>query len=291
MCISDAQCVSVHGKIYVGGSDISYYNKLFVSTDLNSWSVLETPTSKYALTTYHSQLVLIGGEDSDGITNKVWGKGVANQWKSSLIPPMLTKRYASSAINTGNTQHIVVAGGMGVHGEVDTVEVLSEKGKWSIVQSLPQPSYYMKCAIHDGCLYFMGGNGQDDSVFYCKLDSLLSFLQSNDQIFDSETLWKTFNAPLKWSSCVTFHHHLMSVGGYAISSSTSSKIHAYSPLTQPWLHVGDLPIELDCTACTVISTGELVVIGGRAGFDLYSRKVFKATLIGKYAFNQVSDGS
>ena len=278
----NAWCVSLLGKIYVGGGDTPPSQnpyKLFISSDLKSWDVFNTPTRYYALTTYHSQLVLIGGMRRNwDPTNKVWTTGAERiKWQLSL-PPMKTSRYSSSAINTrckqSLTECIVVSGGMEKHNtQLNTVEVFVQ-GEWSIVQSLPRKCSFIKCTIHDGILYLMGSeNQQQNFVFYCKLDSLLSSLQSND------TLWKTSQVPCKHSSCVTFHHHLVSVGGTPSSSSSSSDIHAYSPLTRSWLYVGDLPIELD-SASTVISTGELVVIGGRT-YNSFSCKVFKASLKGE----------
>ena len=272
-----SQCVSLHGKIYVGGGYTSSGDpyKLFISSDLKSWNIFNTPTKYYALTTYHSQLVLIGGmERNEYCTNKVWTTGAERiEWLSSL-PPMGISRRSSSAINTQSKQNqaecIIVTGGLKTPGvRLNTVEVFVQ-GEWSIVQPLPLQCFCIKCTIHDEILYLMGSYQQDNSVLYCELDSLLS---SND------TLWKTFRVPLYYSSCVTFHRHLVSVGGS--STSPLSKIYAYSPLTRSWLHVGDLPFELESTTSTVISTGELVVIGGRTTNTSNSRKVYKASLKGK----------
>ena len=240
--------------------------KLFVSTtDLKSWIPYDTPTYWYALTTYHSQLVLIGGcyYNSVAATNGVWVAGENIKWQVSL-PPMKIRRSSSSAINTGRTQCIVVAGGYGTGRRLlKSVEVLT-RGKWSSVKSLPKPCTDAKCAVHNGFLYLMGGHELGTSVFYCKLDSLLSSSRSG-------SLWKEFQAPLEYSSCVTFCHHLLSVGG-----SSSSSIHVYTPLTRSWVHVEDLPVTLESIASTVISTGELIVIGGP-----WSYKVYKASVIGK----------
>ena len=109
------------------------------------------------------------------------------------------------------------------------------------------------------------------SVFYCNLDSLLSSLQFG-------ALWKEFQTPLEHSSCVTFYHHLLSVGGRYSFISSSSSIHAYSPLTQSWVHVEDLPVALESTTSAVTSTGELIVIGRSVNREL---KVYKAVVTDK----------
>ena len=272
MC--NAQCVSLHGKIYVGGGITSSHDpfKVFISTNLKSWSVFNTPTKYYALTTYHSKLMLIGGKEQNRryATNKVWTTGTEQIKWQLFLPPMATSRYYSSAINTQNQTecaYIIVTGGMKMPGvQLNTVEVFVQE-EWSVVQPLPLQCFSIKCTIHGGILYLLGGYKQDNFVFYCKLDSLLSSLQSND------TLWKTSRVPLYNSSCETFHHHLLSVGGSFFSSSSSSDIiHAYSPLSKSWLHVSS-------TASAVISTGQLVVIGGRT--ISLGCKVFKASLKGE----------
>ena len=203
-------------------------------------------------------------------TNEVWTTGTEQiEWQSSL-PPMRSSRCSSSAINAqlkqSQTECIVVAGGYN-HGPLNTVEVFVQ-GEWSVVQPLPHKYFSLQYTIHDGILYLI--KEQDKSVFYCKLDSLLSSL-SND------TLWKTSQVPLYSSSYMTFHRHLLSLGGYFLSPNPqftlpSSDIHAYSPITQSWQLVGNLPVKGTTTSSTVIPTGILVISG---------YKVFKASLIGE----------
>ena len=70
----DAQAVLLHGKLYVrGGYSISLTpevdnSKLYIyALAANTWDVMDTPVYWFALTTYHSQLILIGGDDITGM--------------------------------------------------------------------------------------------------------------------------------------------------------------------------------------------------------------------------------
>lgn len=118
-----------------------------------NWTVCSTPTEFYALTTYHSQLVLVGGIKAGRPTNQLWTSHAGLDWKASL-PPKRTACYWSSAVNTGSPENLIVAGGRGGTGNVSTVEVFTDLDKqWWIVKDLPRRCACMKCTLHDGNVY------------------------------------------------------------------------------------------------------------------------------------------
>ena len=67
----DAQAVLLRGKLYVrGGYSISLTPEVelyIYALVANTWDVMDTPVYWFVLTTYHSQLVLIGGDDIIGM--------------------------------------------------------------------------------------------------------------------------------------------------------------------------------------------------------------------------------
>ena len=89
----------------------------------DSWDMLDTPTQWYTLTSYNSQLVLVGGMDPNTgtATNQLWVLDEQRKWTQPL-PPMTIERYQASAVNGG---HLIVAGGeRHSHvGPLDKVEV------------------------------------------------------------------------------------------------------------------------------------------------------------------------
>ena len=49
--------------------------------------------------------------------------------------------------------------------------------------------------------------------------------------------------------------------------------------TKSWIHVGDLPTPLRKT-CSIVTNGELMVIGGGKKLSSYSKQVFRAFIRG-----------
>lgn len=77
--VYNSQAVVLGSKVYIGGGSMSPGpSSILLVYDFtkDSWEKLDTPTEWYALTTYHSQLVLIGGVDpntrniADPVTRK-----------------------------------------------------------------------------------------------------------------------------------------------------------------------------------------------------------------------------
>ena len=271
MGMRSAQAVWLGDKLYVGGgvtSGIKRYDaRLYIHTPTtDTWSHIDTPVYFFALITYHSQLVLVGGrefvgEDEDGpVTNKLWtsllGLGLG-QWRETL-PPMATKRYKASAVEF--TDNIVVAGGEDNNWRnINIVEVYNGH-HWAEAQYLrPKLCYYMKSTILNGHWCLMGGWGQGKEVYYASLDSLVASCRPSEKPLPS--VWKRLpDVPHDYSSTAVFGNRLVAVGGEVYPSSSS--IHAYSPHTNSWVHVGDMPVELYSTCTAVLSTGDLMVIGG-----------------------------
>lgn len=251
----DAQCVIVGNSFYVGGGSAEQdkdHAKLFVSsTDLKSWSQLTTPTSRYALATYHSQLVLVGGEDSTGlITDKLWMLDAGDNWCESL-PPVLTARQASVAVNTRHPEYLIVAGGEG-HARY-------------CGSTLPEKCAHMKQTLHRGKLFLMRGSAQSFSVYCCDVKTLIdsSTLPDASPKSPLAPLWSEFDhVPLCYASAATLGRSSSALGGMG------TKVSPGFTLTRPtvapvWLRVESLPVDL-CAVSAVFLPGEhLVVVGGQ----------------------------
>ena len=104
----NAQAVCMRDKLYVGGGVAVGSNRdaarLYIYTPTtDTWNHIDTPVYQFALITYHSQLVLVGGLEYVGewnggpVTNKLWILTKNDQWRETL-PPMTTKRWRASAV-------------------------------------------------------------------------------------------------------------------------------------------------------------------------------------------------
>ena len=261
--MSNAQAVYLHNKLYVGGGETqdptATRNVYVYNFNGNTWVSLCTPTRHPALTIYQSQLLLVGGQlaSTDLITNQLWHlQEIAQQWRQPY-PPMHTVRMGASA---ASCQHyLVVAGGKGVVLSPCDVEVFNGQ-QWMKVEPLPKGCVFMKPILHSGVFYLIGGQSQLKSVFYAAFKSLTDGAQ--------QSAWKTLpDVPYNLCSGTVFQGALVAVGG--IDSSTesdataaTSPLHMYSPATQTWDKVMEMPLAVDSTCTITLPTGEMMVIGG-----------------------------
>lgn len=270
-------------KLYVTGRFLSSGSpdKLYQSSyDLKSWTALTTPTYWFALATYLSRLVLVGGVDSatDEMTRKLWTSADGSEWREDH-PPLPAPRASASAISVGDPECLVVAGGeKWQYQQCSLVEVLSE-GRWSTVQPLPKRCYDLKLSSHRGVIYVMGGYGQDHTFFYwCKVKSLVRPKQMRDE--KKVQIWNRYSLPVICSSAASFGGQLV-VLGIAIGLNYT-KVYAHDTPTESWVHVGKMPLDLRNTFSMRLSTGQLVVIGVDDDSQRNKvRKVFKASLRGE----------
>ena len=264
MGMRHAQAVWLGDKLYVGGGETLESNRddarLYIYTPTtDTWRHIDTPVYWFSLVIYHSQLVLVGGVefvehkwiDDWPVTNELWNLAEHDQWRKTL-PPMTRERWHASAVEFAD--NILVAGGD--EWRSNNVEVYNGH-HWADAQYPPKPCYHMKSTVLNGHWYLMGGVGQGEEVYYASLDSLVASCRPSEKPLPS--VWKRLpDVPHIRSSTVVFGNRLIAVGG----GYSSSSIHAYSPHTQSWVHMGNMPVRLRSTCTAVLPTGDLMVIGG-----------------------------
>ena len=284
--MSHLQCVLLHDVLYVGGG---YNTKLFMSKIVTKplvWDVCRTPTESYALTTYHSQLVLVGGREPSTLepSNMLWtlSSDAGMNWQPS-IQEMPTKRWLASAMNIGTPEYLVVAGGVasGKGDKLDTVEVFTGK-VWCTVEPLPKPCCYAKGTLHEGKYFLCGGDGQDKHMYSCDIELLLKSCEESGANVRPFSLWRQLHAPFFYSTLASFGQHLVSIGGRTYTN-YSYDIYALSLHSQLWVRVGKQPIALYSAPSIILPTGELIVVGQNTGRLTHSARVrvFKATIRGE----------
>ena len=282
--IGRAQAVWLKDKVYVGGATVSGNKRdearLYVYTPATDmWDVLDTPVYHFALTIYHSQLVLVGGwEYTSGLpTNKLWTLSEHDQWQETL-PPLPTPLPAPGASAVSCGDYLLV---IGVDYPLLNNKVfIYDSCLWKSAQHPPQLLYFVTSTIFNGHWYLMGGTDSELSlpqktyVYSASLDSLIASYQFSET---SQTLsvWKRMQSiPIGFCHPAVFGNVLIAVGG--LNSATTS-LHVYSSFTQSWVHTGDAPVTLTiATPCTVaLSSNELLVVNGQ--------RVFRVTLQSKLA--------
>ena len=227
--------VVLDDKLYLG---VTCDGRLVVefSANLAAWKVLPlTPVACFGLSTYHSQLVLVGGRLNGTISNKLWVYD-NDTWHCSL-PPMMTGRLYPVIVNTGTPEYLVVTGGYHCAQPIEVVEVLME-GQW--VSCAPLYSKPRYGGIHNGNLYF---SGERWFVVYCQLESLVKACVQPDGVSDIGGLWNCLPDPEYIIGMVAY-------GKFLICQTVSDDLHALSPDTESWVHVGRLGSGSLITLCT-----------------------------------------
>ena len=290
----NAHAVVLGNKVYIGGGnfgpDLPSSKLLIYDFTEDSCDILDIPTEWYALATYHSQLVLVGGvnPDTGRATNQLWVLDKQHH-RTQPLPPMKTKRYQASAVSMGD--HLIVAGGCvdSDVGLLDDVEVC-DGNSWRYVQPLPKACSRMVSALFDGEWYLVGGLGQGKKVYHTSVESLVTihiedahpkFMvagtpEGGEAVLTS--VWKDelLDTPLEYSAPIEVRKHLITVGG---GNPYSSAIYAYFPETDSWIRVGDLPVTCYSPCTVVLPTEELLMVGGQTGSGL-SHHSYKAKICG-----------
>ena len=175
-----AHAVWLKDKVYVGGGRTSgSYRRdarLYIYTPAtDEWTTRDTPVYYFGLTTYHSQLVLVGGWKYEGEnvmgepTNKLWTLSEDDQWQET-IPPMPKARATPSAVSHGD--HLLV-----ITGDYSNEVYVYNGHHWASAQSPSQQLDSIKSTVFDGQWYLMGKmlhEAQTTCVYSASLDSLLA---------------------------------------------------------------------------------------------------------------------
>lgn len=228
--------------------------RLYIYTPTtDTWDILDTPVYGFALTTYHSQLLLVGGKEyvhenvNGQPSNKVWTLDEDGHWQETL-PPMETELSVGPA--TSYRDHLLVINGS---------EVNVYNGHcWTRAQDLPERLYLANSVVIRGHWYLMGAN----NVYCASLESLVASCKTSQP-----SLWQKLPDVPGVHYPAVFGNRLVAVGRSSICAYYSSK--------QSWEIMGNVPDVTYAPCAIAIPTNELLVIWGK--------QVFKATLKSEYS--------
>lgn len=275
--------MSLGDKIYVGGAHTETSQetaaRVYIYTPgEDMWDALDTPVHYFALATYHSQLVVVGGVEcvfsKQSCTNKLW---MLNEESWQSLPPMKTKRQFASAVGHGD--YLIVAGGEDEESMTDILDVVEVFNGlfWAHTCHLPfQPFPNMKNVVVNGQWYLTGGL---KGVYFAALEVLIA----SNEAAEPSSVWKRIHDVPVLSSCLAeFDNHLIAVGQLCVDeeyimteSCLEPAIYAYSLDRCSWVHVGDLLVAINCISTVIMPIGELMIVGETES-NSGTNKVFKA---------------
>ena len=266
---------------------------LYKSSDnLHSWELLSSqstlecisssflPARGSTLTTYQSQLLLLGGTYISrkffgfGTNSKIWSYDFAQgSFTQSSYPPVIIQYEYTSAINPKDPECLILATGHHRH-SLSVVEVLIEN-QWYISLPLPKPS--ISClTVHEGELF----SASDTTLYHCSLQSMIDCCVQQDVI--SNNIWKKIvtNAPL--SSLISFGQRLL---GYGVPPFGYGKqLCIYDPKFHLWLPMNGVFVKSISDGSTTVRPQVVVGIPEELlQFTVvdHSVRVHRAVLTGK----------
>jgi N-acetylneuraminic acid mutarotase len=283
----------INGKVYCGGdtdSDDDYIVYCYDPSQ-DKWTTLPPlPVGWFGLGQVNGKLVAIGGEEKidKEETNKVHTYDErSRKWKQT-IPPMPTARDSSGVLSLRSA--LAVAGGNTPSQTCTTaVEIFKpDTSQWYIVDPLPTACYDISLVVIGNTCYTLGGYGSDSGLnqaLYASVDDLLGNAVPANQIThsdssDSQSAWKTLpNTPTCRPAAAVIADNLLAIGGDEISRGGAIKkeVYMYSPSNNSWIYISDLPAPRSFTSAAVLSSKEILVIGGWDGSGRVNT-VYKGTL-------------
>ena len=186
---------------------------------------------------------------------------------------------------------LVVAGGdtpsLSSSSYTAAVEIFKpDAPKWYRTDTLPTACRDISLVAIGNTCYALGGyNGtQLNQALHASVDDFLCNAVPANQTThsgssDTQSAWKTLpNTPTYRPAAAVLAGNLLAIGGEETSDGGTSKkeVYMYSPYTNSWIYISDLPAPRSGIAVAVLSSTEILVIGGWDGD--YTNTVYKGTL-------------
>ena len=278
----------INGKVYYGGVHVAEedeYNVCCYDPLQDNWTTLPPlPVRWFGLGQLNGKLVAVGGwKKSDARpTNEVYIYGKRfKKWKQT-IPPMPTARHSSCVWSLQSA--LVVAGGSGYS---DAVEIFkADTSQWYRTDPLPMACCDISLTVIGSTCYALGGyNGSYlNQVLYASVDDLLRNAVPVNQIThsgssDTQSAWKTLaNTPGYLPAATILDGNILAIGGKETSEGGANikEVYMYSPSTNFWVYISDLPAPQFGTTAAALSSTEILVLGSSCGDRVNS--VYEGTL-------------
>ena len=238
----------------------------------DKWTTLPPlPIGGFGLGQVNGTLVAVGGKKSGGQTSsEVYTYDERSQKWKQTIPPMPTARRYPGVLSLQSA--LIVAGGVRLL-FISAVEVFRlDTSQWYRTDPLLTAYRNMSLVAIGNTCYALGGyNGSHlNQALYASVDDLLRNAVPANQTThsgssDTQSAWKTLpNTPAYGPAAAVLAGKLLAIGGKEVSKGGADKkeVYMYSPSTNSWIYISDLPAPRSFTAVAVLSSARVLVIGG-----------------------------
>ena len=197
----------------------------------------------------------------------------SQKWKQT-IPPMPTARRYPGVLSLQSA--LVVAGGLALS-YVDAIEIFKpDTSQWYKADPLPTACCNISLVAIGNICYALGGDdgSQLNQALYASVDDLLDNAVPANQTThsgssDTQSALKTLpNTPTYRPAPAMLAGNLLAIGGNETSkegSAAKKEVYMYSPSTNSWIYISDLPAPRSATATAVLLSAVVLVIGGWGG--------------------------
>ena len=180
---------------------------------------------------------------------------------------------------------LVVAGGNRLSTYTDVVEIFKpDIAQWYRTDPLSKACLDTALVAIDNTCYLLGAGLPKNGGFYASVDDLLGKAVPANQAThsnssDTQSAWKALpNTPTCGPAAAVLAGNLLAIGGDdgAFVGATKKEVYMYSPSTNSWIYISDLSAPLSDTTVAVLSSTEILTIGGWSGDHVNT--VYKGTL-------------
>ena len=256
----------------------------------DKWTTLPPlPVRYFGLGQVNGKLVTVGGQKkgpTENQTNDVYTYDErSRKWKQTIPPmPIARARFLSDISSLQSS--LVVAGGATPYYSAKVEIFKPDTSQWYRTAPLPTACCNISLVAIGNTCYALGGfNGSHlNQALYASADDLLGNAVPANQTThsgssDTQSTWKTLpNTPTYRPAAAVLAGNLLAIGGSETSrgGADMKEVYMYSPSTNSWVYISDLPAPRSLTGAAVLPSTEVLVIGGWHGGRVNT--VYKSTL-------------
>ena len=186
---------------------------------------------------------------------------------------MPTARHSPGVLSLQSA--LVVAGGATPSSHTAAVEIFRpDISQWYKTDPLPRACQNISLVAIGNMCYALGGWRylHRNQALYTSVDDLpYNSVPANQTAqsdhSDNQSAWKALpNTPTYHPAPAVLSDNLLAIGGRETSEGGADmkKVYMYSPSTNSWIYISDLPAPRSHTAVAVLSSTKILVIGGEA---------------------------
>ena len=294
MRMSTGKTTVINGKVYCGGGYAADDDNEFIvycyDPSQDKWTTLPPlPVRWFGLGQVNGKLVAVGGKKITGNqTNEVYTYDEQSQKWKQTIPPMPIARSSPCVLSLQSA--LVVAGGYTSKRQYTAaVDIFKpDTSQWYRTDPLPTACCIISLLAIGNTCYVLGGfdGSHLNQALYASVDDLLGNAVPANQTTrsgssDTQSAWKTLpNTPIYLPAAAMLAGYFLAIGGDETSRGGAAKkeVYMYAPSTNSWIYISDLPAPRSLTAAAVLSSTEVLVIGGRDPRLGGVKTVYKGTL-------------